>query len=42
MSENVAASTSRNHKGLNGMYGDNFTFTLHIPILSPEAEKNTL
>jgi hypothetical protein len=25
MSENVGASTSRNRKGLNGLYGDNFT-----------------
>jgi hypothetical protein len=25
MSENVGASTSRNHKGLHGLYGDNFT-----------------
>jgi hypothetical protein len=28
MSENVGASTSRNPKGLHGLYGDNFTFTL--------------
>jgi hypothetical protein len=27
MSENVGASTSRNPKGLHGMYRDNFTFT---------------
>jgi hypothetical protein len=27
MSENVGASTSRNPKGLHGLYGDNFTFT---------------
>jgi hypothetical protein len=26
MSENVGASTSRNPKGLHGLYGDNFTF----------------
>jgi hypothetical protein len=25
MSENVGASTSRNPKGLHGLYGDNFT-----------------
>jgi hypothetical protein len=30
MSENVRASTSRNPKGLHGLYGDNFTFTLHL------------
>jgi hypothetical protein len=28
MSENVGASTSRNLKGLHGLYGDNFTFYL--------------
>jgi hypothetical protein len=28
MSENVGASISRNPKGLHGLYGDNFTFTL--------------
>jgi hypothetical protein len=28
MSENVGASTSRNLKGLHGLYRDNFTFTL--------------
>jgi hypothetical protein len=28
MSENVGASTSLNPKGLHGLYGDNFTFTL--------------
>jgi hypothetical protein len=28
MSENVGASTSRNPKGLHGLYGDNFTFTV--------------
>jgi hypothetical protein len=27
MSENVGASTSRNPKGLHGLYRDNFTFT---------------
>jgi hypothetical protein len=26
MSENVGASTSRNPKGLHGLYGDSFTF----------------
>jgi hypothetical protein len=37
MSENVEASTSRNPKGLHGLYRDNFTFTLScIPY------KNTL
>jgi hypothetical protein len=30
MSENVGASTSRNPKGLHGLYGDNFTFTLSL------------
>jgi hypothetical protein len=30
MSENVGASTSRNPKGLHGLYGDNFTFTLPL------------
>jgi hypothetical protein len=29
MSENVGASTSRNPKGLHGLYGDNFTFYCH-------------
>jgi hypothetical protein len=24
--KNLGASTSRNHKGLHGLYGDNFTF----------------
>jgi hypothetical protein len=28
MSENVGALTSRNPKGLHGLYRDNFTFTL--------------
>jgi hypothetical protein len=28
MSENVRASTSRNPKGLHGLYRDNFTFIL--------------
>jgi hypothetical protein len=28
MSENVGASTSRNPKGLHGLYGDNFTFII--------------
>jgi hypothetical protein len=28
LSENVGASTSRNPKGLHGLYGDNFTFLL--------------
>jgi hypothetical protein len=28
ISENVGASTSRNPKGLHGLYGDNFTFIL--------------
>jgi hypothetical protein len=27
MSENVGASTSRNPKGLHGLYKENFTFT---------------
>jgi hypothetical protein len=30
MSENVGASTSRNPKGLHGLYGENFTFTLPL------------
>jgi hypothetical protein len=30
MSENVGASTSRNPKGLHGLYGDNFTLPLGI------------
>jgi hypothetical protein len=30
MSENVGASTSRNPKGLRGLYGDNFTFTQFV------------
>jgi hypothetical protein len=29
MSENVGASTSRNPKGLQGLYRDNFTFTFY-------------
>jgi hypothetical protein len=32
MSENVGASTSRNPKGLHGLYGDNFTLPLQYPI----------
>jgi hypothetical protein len=32
MSENVGASTSRNPKGLHGLYVDNFTFTLLKPL----------
>jgi hypothetical protein len=31
MSENVGASTSRNPKGLHGLYRDNFTFTFYLP-----------
>jgi hypothetical protein len=34
MSENVGASTSRNPKGLHGLYGDNFTFIIEVR-LSP-------
>jgi hypothetical protein len=30
MSENVGASTSRNPKGLHGLYKDKFTFTLPV------------
>jgi hypothetical protein len=30
MSQNVGASTSRNPKGLHGLYRDNFTFTFNI------------
>jgi hypothetical protein len=30
MSENVGASTSRNPKGLQGLYRDNFTFTFYL------------
>jgi hypothetical protein len=33
MSENVGASTSRNPKGLLGLYGDNLTFTFTDPSL---------
>jgi hypothetical protein len=32
MSENVGASTSRNPKGLHGLYRDNFTFFYFIYI----------
>jgi hypothetical protein len=35
MSENVGASTSRNPKGLHGLYRDNFTFYLYRPDLAP-------
>jgi hypothetical protein len=34
MSENVGASISRIHKGLHGLYGYNFTFTLHMETLT--------
>jgi hypothetical protein len=34
MSENVGASTSRNPKGLHGLYRDNFTF---LPYLSSDT-----
>jgi hypothetical protein len=34
MSENVGASTSRNPKGLHGLYRDDFTFTNDIAQLS--------
>jgi hypothetical protein len=39
ISENVGASTSLKHKGLHGLYRDNFTFTLHkkgkvVPVLN--------
>jgi hypothetical protein len=30
MSENVGASTSRNPKGLHGLYRGNFTFTIEV------------
>jgi hypothetical protein len=30
MSKNVGASTSRNPKGLHGLYRDNFTFTVSL------------
>jgi hypothetical protein len=30
LSENVGASTSRNPKGLHGLYKENFTFFLHV------------
>jgi hypothetical protein len=30
MSENVGASTSRNPKGLHGLYRDNFTLPYHV------------
>jgi hypothetical protein len=33
MSENVGASTSRNPKGLHGLYRDNFTFIIIIIII---------
>jgi hypothetical protein len=38
ISENVGAPTSRNPKGLHGLYRDNFTFTLLrflLPIVIP-------
>jgi hypothetical protein len=35
MSENVGASTSRNPEGLQGLYGDNFTFTFSPPQFHP-------
>jgi hypothetical protein len=44
MSENVGASTSRNPKGLHGLYRDNFTFYLimifwHVdPLLGKNCE----
>jgi hypothetical protein len=34
MSENVGASTSRNPKGLHGLYKDNFTFTFTYVLAS--------
>jgi hypothetical protein len=50
MSENVGASTSRNPKGLHGLYGDNFiSFTFiyvyiyrHIPDIVPGGGRNKL
>jgi hypothetical protein len=38
MSENVGASTSRNPKGLHGLYGDNFTFTQSEIRLLPKLD----
>jgi hypothetical protein len=35
MSENVEVSTSRNPKGLHGLYKDNFTFTFTMSDLLP-------
>jgi hypothetical protein len=32
MSENVGASTSRNPKGLHGLYRDNFTLPYHVDV----------
>jgi hypothetical protein len=37
MSENVGASTSRNPKGLLGLYVDNFTFTLRFVVKNKES-----
>jgi hypothetical protein len=33
MSENVGASTSRNPKGLHGLYRDNFTFLFYVQVM---------
>jgi hypothetical protein len=41
MSENVGASTSRNLKGLHGLYRDNLTFTYPISN-EPAAEVHIL
>jgi hypothetical protein len=35
MSKNVGASTSRNPKGLHGLYRDNFTFTTYLRLDLP-------
>jgi hypothetical protein len=37
MSENVGASTSRNPKGLHGLYGDNFTYFYLVSIFTPDC-----
>jgi hypothetical protein len=41
MSENVGASTSRNPKGLHGLYGDNFTFYPNMQDLLNECQSLT-
>jgi hypothetical protein len=42
MSENVGASTSRNPKGLHGLYGDNFTFTSMLRLTTNIFQTNLI